>query len=108
MAKSMHGMNHGKALPELINKTPEDIRSAITAIENSNLPASTQQFVISCVRLAVWFSSTLLEKQISLSNLRKLIFGPGKSKASKPQSNENLSNLSDIEKTTIDEENSSS
>ena len=36
----------GKDLPEVIDKTPEDIAEAINAIDGTNLPEPTKKFVI--------------------------------------------------------------
>ena len=68
----------GNELPKIIDKTQADIDATIAAIESCDLPSSTKDFTISCVRLAVWFPKALLEQKIRLSNLRKLIFGRGK------------------------------
>lgn len=71
-------MSHGNELPKIIDKTQADIDTAIATIQNSDIPASTKDFVISCVKLAVWVPKALLEHKIKLSNLRKLIFGLGR------------------------------
>lgn len=68
----------GNELPKIIDKTQADIDAAIAAIESCNLPNSTKDLTISCIRLAVWLPKALLEQKIRLSNLRKLIFGIGK------------------------------
>lgn len=73
----------GKDLPKVIDKSPEEIAQAIDTIEKTDLPDSMKSFIIACINLAVWLPSALLEKKISLSNLRKLIFGNGKSGRSK-------------------------
>ena len=71
-------MSHGNELPKIIDKTQADIDAAIVAIQGSDIPASTKDFVISCVKLAVWVPKALLEQKIKLANLRKLIFGIGR------------------------------
>ena len=59
----------GKDLPEVIDKSPEDIAAAINAIEGTSLPEPTKKFVIACINLAVWLPTALLDKKISLFNL---------------------------------------
>jgi transposase len=71
-------MSHGDELPKVIDKSQADIDAAIAAIKASNIPGGTQDFAISCIRLAVWLPKALLEHKITLFNLRKLIFGLGK------------------------------
>ncbi len=63
----------GNELPKVIHKSQADIDAAIDAIKSSNFPTGTKKFAISCIKLAVWLTKTLLEHKIKLSNLRKLI-----------------------------------
>src|SRR3990167_104306 len=74
----------GNELPKVIEKTEADIDAVIVAIKSCDLPSSTKDFAISCIRLAVWLPKALLEHKIKLSNLRKLIFGRGKKNNGKP------------------------
>ena len=76
-------MSHGKELPQVVDKTPDEIEQAVQFVKDSDINDSTKKFVISCIRLAVWLPHALLEKKISLFNLRKLIFGRGRSKKRK-------------------------
>jgi transposase len=76
-------MSHGNELPKVIDKSQADIDAAIAAINSSDIPNSTKEFAISCIKLAVWLPKALLEQKIRLSNLRKLIFGIGKKNSKK-------------------------
>ncbi|MEO8402887.1 MAG: transposase, partial [Gammaproteobacteria bacterium] len=78
----------GIELPKVIDKSEADIDAAITAIKASDMPGSTQDFAISCIKLAVWLPRALLEQKIKLSNLRKLIFGLGGRNKKKPEKSE--------------------
>lgn len=49
----------------------------IAVIEASNLPPSTKEFVMKCIGLACWLPGVLQKKNISLSRLRKILFGKG-------------------------------
>lgn len=79
----------GNELPKVIDKSQDDIDAAINAIAASDMPPGTKDFAISCIKLAVWLPKALLEQKIRLSNLRKLIFGRGKSHRSKKNKNDN-------------------
>lgn len=65
----------GKELPKIVDKSSAEIEAAIAAIESSNLQPDIKDFAISCVRLAIWLPNALLSHQITISNLRKLVFG---------------------------------
>ncbi|MEO8400329.1 MAG: hypothetical protein ABI597_00860 [Gammaproteobacteria bacterium] len=78
----------GIELPKVIDKSEADIEAAITAIKASDMPRSTQDFAISCIKLAVWLPKALLEQKIKLSNLRKLIFSLGGRNKKKPENSE--------------------
>ncbi|WP_233588712.1 hypothetical protein [Legionella sp. km535] len=43
----------------------------------SNLPEGTKPFVIGCIKLASWILRALVEHKITVSNLKRLIFGKG-------------------------------
>ena len=73
-------MSHADEMPSVVDKSSEDIDKAIAAIEACDLPAETRSFAISCIRLAVWLPRAFAEHKITLSNLRKLIFGAGRNK----------------------------
>ena len=84
----------GKELPKIVNKSPDEIEAIITALESSDLPSDIKDFSISCIRLSIWLPSALLNHQITISNLRKLIFGCGdKNKQHKKPKNEQADSL---------------
>ena len=63
--------------PEVIKKSSEEMTAIIAVIEASNLPPSTKEFVMKCIGLACWLPGVLQKKNISLSRLRKILFGKG-------------------------------
>jgi len=63
--------------PEIIDKTADEIDEIIAAVNKTDLPEATKLFLIKCIRLACWLPSLLQKKNISLSRLRKMIFGKG-------------------------------
>ncbi len=85
----------GKELPKVIDKSQADIDAAIAAIQSTDLPSTTKEFAISCIKLAVWLPKALLEQKIKLSNLRKLIFGQGKRSNRNRESNKETTSLKD-------------
>ncbi len=96
-------MSHGNELPKVIDKSQADIDAAIAAIKASNIPNSTQDFAISCIKLAVWLPKALLEHKIKLSNLRKLIFGLGRKNKKKPKDSaqSSVNNADDAKKNDV-------
>lgn len=70
-------MTEKNALPEVVDKTEAEIEEIIQLIRDSNLKDATKKFVIKCIQLAIWFPLQLEQKNISLSRLRRLIFGKG-------------------------------
>ena len=63
--------------PEIIDKTADEIDEIIAAVNKTDLPEASKLFLIKCIRLACWLPSLLQKKNISLSRLRKMIFGKG-------------------------------
>lgn len=69
-----------KDLPEVVEKSEEEIASIIQAVQDSNLPDNIQLCVIKCIELSIWFPRMLQKKNASLRRLRALIFGAGYAK----------------------------
>ena len=63
--------------PEVIKKSSEEMTAIIAAIDASNLAPSIKEFVMKCIGLACWLPGVLQKKNISLSRLRKIVFGKG-------------------------------
>lgn len=70
-------MKEHKNLPKVVEKSEAEIKEIFQVIRESTLPDGTKDFVIRCIELALWFPLQLQNKKISLSRLRKLIFGRG-------------------------------
>jgi hypothetical protein len=47
-------MSHGNELPKVVDKSQSDIDAAISAIKASEMESGIKDFVISCIKLAVW------------------------------------------------------
>jgi len=71
------GMKEHKNLPKVVEKSETEIKEIFQVIKESTLPDGTKDFIIRCIELALWFPLQLQNKRISLSRLRKLIFGRG-------------------------------
>lgn len=70
-------MTSGKDLPKVIEKSQEEIEEIITLLQLSNLPEEIKSFVIGCIHLASWMPKALVEHKITVSNLKRLLFGKG-------------------------------
>ena len=77
-------MTPAKELPIVIEKSQEDVDQIIALVHSSNLPEGTKPFVIGCIHLASWIPRALVEHKITVSNLKRLIFGKG-NKSTKQQ-----------------------
>lgn len=73
-------MSKTKELPKIVEKTESEINEIIIQINSSSLSPSDKEFIISCIELSIWLPNAFIEKKISISNLKKLIFGQGKKK----------------------------
>ncbi|WP_258956787.1 hypothetical protein [Legionella sainthelensi] len=70
-------MTPAKKLPIVIEKSQEDVDQIIALVHSSTLPEGTKPFVIGCINLASWIPRALVEHKITVSNLKRLIFGKG-------------------------------
>jgi hypothetical protein len=77
-------MTLAKELPIVIEKSQEEVEQIVALVYSSNLPEGTKPFVIGCINLASWIPRALVEHKITVSNLKRLIFGKG-DKTNKPQ-----------------------
>jgi len=86
-------MTPAKELPIVIEKSQEEIEQSIALVRSSNLPEGTKTFVIGCINLASWIPRALIEHKITVSNLKRLIFGKGDKSATQqvksPKAEEN-------------------
>lgn len=84
-------MSKRKDIPKVVEKTESEVAEIVRAIKASALPENVKDFVIRCVELALWLPLQLQNKKISLSRLRKLIFGRGYKKNRKRKDNDSES-----------------
>lgn len=64
-------------LPVVTELEDNEVAVIILALEQSSLEPSVKKIVIKCVELALWLPGLLHKKNISLSRLRRLLFGKG-------------------------------
>ncbi len=64
-------------LPEIVEKSADEIKNIIAEIKKSPLSEEMSRFVIRCIEIAMWLPLILEKKNISLDRLRKMIFGKG-------------------------------
>src|SRR6185312_11932748 len=79
-------MTPAKDLPMVTEKSQEEIERITELVSASNLPEDIKPFVIGCINLACWIPRALVEHKITVSNLKRLVFGKGnmKTKISSP------------------------
>ncbi len=70
-------MTPSKELPMVIEKSSDEVEQIVALVLSSNLPEGTKPFVIGCINLASWIPRALVEHIITVSNLKRLIFGKG-------------------------------
>ncbi|CDZ76806.1 Transposase [Legionella massiliensis] len=70
-------MTPAKELPIIIEKSQEEVEQIVALVHSSNLPERTKPFVIGCINLASWIPKALVEHKVTISNLKRLIFGKG-------------------------------
>ena len=69
-----------------------EIDEQIQRLKNSGLDAGSIEFFSACVDLAVWLPEALKEKDISINNLRRVLFGEQGSKKKKNKKDDIESN----------------
>ncbi len=77
-------MTPAKDLPMVTEKSQEEIERITELVDASNLPEDIKPFVIGCINLACWIPGALVEHKITVSNLKRLIFGKGDKKTKTP------------------------
>jgi len=92
--------NKSNQLPKVLELSEAEIKSAMDQIKNSDLPDNVKDIAINSIKLSIWFPQKLQQKNISLSRLCKIIFGPGYKKGNpKPDNNETSSKKIEINAT---------
>ena len=81
----------------MINKSREELDAAIREIQTSNLSKETQDLMVGCIEFATWLPEAIREKNISIRNLQRMLFGESgcHSKKKKKKDNTNASNPSE-------------
>jgi hypothetical protein len=95
-----------KELPKVTEKSQEDIEQITELVRTSNLPEEVIAFVIGCINLACWIPKALVEHRITISNLKRLIFGKRDKKQPKnkaSESNEGENSLNTDNTQAVDE-----
>jgi len=96
-------MAKSEDIPEIEEKTEEELEEILASIRESSLPLHVKDFIEKCIRIALWFPHILLKKNISLNRLKRMIFGKGyKSSKGKADNASNQGNTSDADKAKAD------
>jgi transposase len=101
-------MTPAKELPIVIEKSQEEVEQIVSLVHSSNLPEGTKPFVIGCIHLASWIPRALIEHKITVSNLKRLIFGKGdkttKQEVKSPKAEENNAEAEESETSPSNDE----
>lgn len=66
-----------KHIPGIVNKTRVEIDALIERLRTNTLSKEDADFFVGCTELSVWLPHALLDKKISINNLRRQLFGKG-------------------------------
>lgn len=64
-------------LPNIVNKSVEDMEALLRKIQANSLNKEDQDVVMGCVEFAAWLPHALREKNISIRQLQRMLFGAG-------------------------------
>ena len=81
-------LNITHQLPKVINKSRDEIDAAIAELQKSNLSEETRDLMIGCLEFATWLPEAIREKEISIRNLQRMLFGEGGGKKNKKKGGE--------------------
>lgn len=85
-------------LPQVTDKSDEEISAFILRIQESSLSKEDQALAIQCVELAVWVPQQIESKNISLLRLRRMLFGNGAGREKNPISKSKENNNPELHK----------
>lgn len=74
--------------PVIMNKSQLEIDAAIARIRKSGLSKEDADLFIGAAEFAIWFPQALKEKDISINNLRRMIFGETNKKKNRKNQND--------------------
>ncbi len=78
MAKKNNSRKKNKktvAPPKVEEISEEELENLLTRVKSSEFPEENKEFIIHCIENALWFPHILQKRNISLSRLRKMLFG---------------------------------
>lgn len=75
-----------------MNKSQIEIDDAIARMQNNSATKEDMDFFIGCTELAIWLPKALKEKDISIGNLRRALYGDGDSKKNHKNKNNKNNN----------------
>lgn len=72
-------------LPKIVNLSPEDMDTLVRRLADGQLTADDKELILGCIEFATWLPETIREKNISIRNLQRMLFGEtgGKKKKKK-------------------------
>jgi len=64
--------------PSITNKSPQEIDDLLERLNHANLSGEDKELLKGCVEFSTWMPATLQKKNITISNLRRVLFGDTK------------------------------
>ena len=81
-----------KNIPTIVNKTQLEIDAVIERLRKSGLSKDDSDFLQGCIECSVWLPDALQQKNISINNLRRVLFGETNRKKKKSNNNKDAKN----------------
>ncbi len=75
--------------PLLVSMSPEEIEGLQKRLKESGMSDNDQEILINCVRFSTWMPAALEEKDVSIANLRRVLFGDTGKRRKKKSKDEN-------------------
>lgn len=67
-------------MPKIINRSQQDIDELLKRLRQTGLTPEDQDLLVGCVEFATWMPQALKEKDITIDNLRRILFGESNKK----------------------------
>jgi len=87
-------------LPKIINKSREEMDDLLRKIQKTSLNPEDQELVMGCIEFATWLPEAIREKNISIRNLQRMLFGEGGNHRKKKKKKNGADSSAPLEKST--------
>ena len=95
-------MSTAQEKPTITNKSQQDIDDLLERLYHANLSEEDKELLKGCVEFSTWMPAALQEKNITISNLRRTLFGDIKGSKKTQKKDNSTSNADDKNKVSAD------